>query len=43
MCVWWGMVEIGLVVGGEVQENSNKHLRKGNKVEAIPSKIHLKA
>lgn len=37
------MVEIGLAVGGEMQENLNKHLRKGKKVEAIPSKIHLKA
>jgi hypothetical protein len=38
-----GTVEIGLVVGGEMQENLNKHLRKGKKVEAFSSKIHLKA
>lgn len=37
------MVEIGLVVGGEMEGNLNKRLRKGKKVEAIPSKIHLKA
>lgn len=37
------MVEIGLAVGGEMEGNLNKHSRKGKKVEAIPSKIHLKA
>jgi hypothetical protein len=38
-----GTVEIGLVVGGEMQENLNKHLRKGKKVEAFSSKINHKA